>query len=213
MASVLEELGDGLANRKPAMPNANSPHAIVTHSLGVIELWIGHVLLGRPLIRDIAEESTASGPMEPLLARLRASKGSVFTDFGRPFPAKVPHSERGERDITKDLLVTNDMQPRPDQRQRLSRIAVLPHGADPSEPAIPSQEETSVEAARSLLEGDLLRLDELWLHFWAEGGDADILELDAYLHREIRLSEVDTRCFHAVIQKVILDDPESRAFP
>jgi len=37
MAAILRRLGDGLANRRPGLAGANSPFAIVTHCLGVME--------------------------------------------------------------------------------------------------------------------------------------------------------------------------------
>jgi hypothetical protein len=37
MAAILVDLGDELANARPALPGAKSPYAIVTHCLGVVD--------------------------------------------------------------------------------------------------------------------------------------------------------------------------------
>ena len=41
MTGIVTDLGDDLANRRPNLPAANSPFAIVTHCLGVLEYWGG----------------------------------------------------------------------------------------------------------------------------------------------------------------------------
>ncbi|XAS74325.1 hypothetical protein VUN82_11085 [Micrococcaceae bacterium Sec5.1] len=64
-------------------------------------------------------------------------------------------------------------------------------------------------AARHLMDSYLLRLDELWLGFWAEGGDANILELDAYLHNEMKLSAEDANRLRAVVGRLVADSSNS----
>ena len=49
MAVILRDLGDELANRRPALEGANSPYAILTHCLGVMEFWGGTTIVGRPI--------------------------------------------------------------------------------------------------------------------------------------------------------------------
>ena len=39
MVGIVSELGDDLANRRPDVPGANSPFAILTHCLGVMAYW------------------------------------------------------------------------------------------------------------------------------------------------------------------------------
>src|SRR5215469_983865 len=70
MAQALQQLGDDLANRRPDVPGANSPYAIVTHCLGVIEYWAGHLVAGREVERDRDAEFTASGDVDELVARI-----------------------------------------------------------------------------------------------------------------------------------------------
>lgn len=47
LASIVTSLGDGLGNQRPDLPGANSPYAILTHRLGVMAYWGGHVVAGR----------------------------------------------------------------------------------------------------------------------------------------------------------------------
>jgi hypothetical protein len=46
MAAIVAELGDELANRRPDLPGANTPYAVLTHCLGVAEFWAGHLVAG-----------------------------------------------------------------------------------------------------------------------------------------------------------------------
>ena len=71
MAATVEELGDDLANRHLDVPGANSPYAILTHCLGVVEYWGGHAVAGRPVARDREAEFTARGPVAELVGRTR----------------------------------------------------------------------------------------------------------------------------------------------
>jgi hypothetical protein len=42
------------------------------------------------------------------------------------------------------------------------------------------------QRARDLLEQDSITLERLWVKYWAEGGNADRLELDAYVHEALK---------------------------
>jgi len=33
---------------------------------------------------------------------------------------------------------------------------------------------------------DTVTIERLWIRYWAEGGSADLLELDAYVHEALR---------------------------
>lgn len=133
MIAMVEELGDGLANRTLDIAGSNSPYAILTHCLGVIEYWGGHVVAGRPSNRDRAAEFTASGAVADLVARARTSRSRLAQDVAAaeldlparnspgPENAAVPigrtqggalvHIQeelarhRGHMDITRDLLL------------------------------------------------------------------------------------------------------------
>src|SRR6478672_3829589 len=69
MAVIVAELGDDLANSKPDIPGANTPFALLTHCLGVVEYWAGQVNIGRDVHRDRAAEFVATGRVTDLLAR------------------------------------------------------------------------------------------------------------------------------------------------
>lgn len=80
MAEIVAELGDDLANSKPDIPGANTPYALLTHCLGVIEYWAGHVNLGRESHRDRPAEFVASGPVADLVARAEKSLAQFADD-------------------------------------------------------------------------------------------------------------------------------------
>jgi hypothetical protein len=134
MAGIVEELGDDLANRRPPWRDANSPFAILTHCLGLMEYWGGATIAERPVRRDRAAEFTASGDVAGLLrrtehARRRLREDIVGLDATAP-PLNVrrdpedprPYAEAkgavllhvleelfqhlGHMEITRDALVT-----------------------------------------------------------------------------------------------------------
>jgi Protein of unknown function (DUF664) len=132
MTRIVGELGDDLANRRPPLPGANSPFAILTHCLGVLEYWAGATVAGRSIERNRDSEFRASGDVASLCQhtddaarRLRddlseldswATPGSVRRNPTRP----VPYSETkaavllhileelfqhlGQMEITRDML-------------------------------------------------------------------------------------------------------------
>ncbi len=132
MGDVVSELGDELANRCPDLPAANSPFAILTHCLGVMEYWAGHVVAGRTIQRDRDAEFRAVGRVEELLASVRAQwirfvddvalvepfappRGPVSADdaalpLGRTQGGALLHvyeelaRHRGQLEITADVL-------------------------------------------------------------------------------------------------------------
>ncbi|SFW85389.1 DinB family protein [Amycolatopsis australiensis] len=87
MAAILAELGDERANRRPDLPGANSPYAIVTHCLGVLEFWAGSLVAGRAVERDRDAEFTATGPVAELLDRAAAAKERLRADVAAAEPA------------------------------------------------------------------------------------------------------------------------------
>lgn len=87
MAAILTGLGDELANRRPSLPGANSPYAIVTHCLGVIDYWAGRLVAGRPVERDRDAEFRATGAVPELLARVEAAKEQLRADVAAADPA------------------------------------------------------------------------------------------------------------------------------
>ncbi|MCL3861174.1 DinB family protein [Actinotalea sp. K2] len=96
MSGILEELGDDLANRAPDLPGANTPYAILTHCLGVIDAWAGHRVAGRALDRDREAEFRAAGPVAPLLVRVatvrrRLHQDALAADGAAPLRATTGH--------------------------------------------------------------------------------------------------------------------------
>lgn len=89
MAQIVEGLGDELAGTRPPLPGANSPYAILTHCLGVVEYWSGHVVHGRPDHRDMSAEFSATGPVAPLLERTRQTLDQLAADVRAAHPAQV----------------------------------------------------------------------------------------------------------------------------
>src|SRR6266540_1689116 len=75
MCRIAVELGDDLANRRPAIPGANTPYALVIHCLGVAGYWAGGPV-GRlvPLVEQAkaqlpprgALDGAYEGPPQPL---------------------------------------------------------------------------------------------------------------------------------------------------
>jgi hypothetical protein len=81
MTRILADLGDHLANTRPDLPGANSPFAIVTHCLGVLEFWVGGCVAGREVVRDRAAEFTATGQVTDLVARVQLARERLAQDI------------------------------------------------------------------------------------------------------------------------------------
>ena len=94
MAGIVRTLGDDVANRAPALPGANSPYAILTHCLGVMEYWGGATVAERPVVRDRAAEFTASGAVGPLLQRSDEALRRLRDDLASLDAAAVPANVR-----------------------------------------------------------------------------------------------------------------------
>ena len=97
MVKIVTELGDDLANRRPDVPGANSPYAVLTHCLGVMEYWAGYLVAGRSIQRDREAEFRASGPVRDLVERTRGARRRLESDLAslEPFakPRGVPNPE------------------------------------------------------------------------------------------------------------------------
>ncbi len=100
MATIVSDLGDELANRRPTLPGANSPYALLTHCLGVISYWSGHLVAGRPVERDRDAEFAAQGPVAPLLVQIPEAKAQLArdaeqADFRAPLRNTPPSNFKG----------------------------------------------------------------------------------------------------------------------
>ena len=100
MVQIVTELGDDLANRRPDLPGANSPYAILTHCLGVMEYWGGHVVSGRPTERDRDAEFRATGPVSDLQERVRRGRDQLAADAAGADMSAPPTNPPDERDVT-----------------------------------------------------------------------------------------------------------------
>jgi Protein of unknown function (DUF664) len=135
MADIVEGLGDELANRRPPFRDANSPFAILTHCLGVMEYWGGATVAERPVERDRAAEFAATGKVAALVWRTEVARRRLREDMAgldasaapagvRPNPDHpVPYAETkgavllhvlrelcqhlGQMEITRDALVAD----------------------------------------------------------------------------------------------------------
>ena len=90
LAGIVTGLGDDLANQRPDLPGANSPYAILTHCLGVMAYWGGHVVAGRDVPRDRAAEFTATGPVAGLVAAAQQAKLQFRADAQTADPQAPP---------------------------------------------------------------------------------------------------------------------------
>ncbi|KQR98609.1 hypothetical protein ASG12_09310 [Williamsia sp. Leaf354] len=66
MRTIVADLGDGLVNTTPSLPQknlpqTNSPYAIVFHCVELTKFWAGSVIGGEQIPRDRAAEFRATG--------------------------------------------------------------------------------------------------------------------------------------------------------
>jgi hypothetical protein len=80
MVLAVRRIGDDVVNERPDLPGANSPYAIVTHCLGVLEWWGGSAVAGRKVTRDRDAEFQATGRIEELVARVGAARRQLAED-------------------------------------------------------------------------------------------------------------------------------------
>ncbi|MGH9056421.1 MAG: DUF664 domain-containing protein [Acidimicrobiales bacterium] len=93
MVGIVSDLGDERANLRPDMAGANTPYVILTHCLGVMEYWAGHVVAGREITRDRDAEFRASGSVDDLLARARDARDRLGQDVAGCEPQAAPRGQ------------------------------------------------------------------------------------------------------------------------
>jgi hypothetical protein len=106
MVRIVSELGDDLANRRPDVPGANSPFAILTHCLGVMEYWGGEVVAGRAIVRDRAAEFRATGRVAELTDRAQRVRQQLRADIAALDPFGPPRGSPPVSDSTLPLART-----------------------------------------------------------------------------------------------------------
>src|ERR1700685_4053416 len=92
MVAIIEQLGDDGANRRPDVAGANSPFAIVTHSLGVMEFWGGSMVADRTSTRDRESECVAQGSVSDLIARVAIARRQLASDISG-FDSQAPTAQ------------------------------------------------------------------------------------------------------------------------
>ena len=95
MVAILRQLGDETANRRPRLPGANSPFAIVTHCLGVMEFWAGAVIADRPIVRDRDAEFSRDGGRRGARRRGPRRRGASSPSTSNPSPRSPRRAARG----------------------------------------------------------------------------------------------------------------------
>ena len=90
MVAIVVELGDDLANRRLHLAGSNSPYAILTHCLGVMEYWGGYLIAGRSIERDRAAEFRAAGTVADLVDRTRRVRRQLQKDLANFEPFAPP---------------------------------------------------------------------------------------------------------------------------
>ena len=139
MVQIVGELGDDLANRRPDLPGANSPFAILTHCLGVMEYWGSEIIAGRRIVRDRPAEFRATGRVAELIEDTRRARQRLAADLAALEPFGPPHG-----------------QPRPG-------ISTLPLGRTQGGALMHIYEELAQHRGQMEITRDLLRAP--WVHF------------------------------------------------
>jgi hypothetical protein len=98
MVRILRQLGDEGANRRPDLRGANSPFALLTHCLGVMEFWGGFMVGGRVIERDREAEFEATGLVEDLVLRTSLARRQLELDISGLDSAAVPPDVLGPED-------------------------------------------------------------------------------------------------------------------
>jgi hypothetical protein len=106
MVTIVRALGDQMANKRPNLTGANSPYAILTHSLGVMEYWGGCVVAGRSVERDRDAEFRAEGRVAELLPRVSAARRQLEDDLSSLDPLAAPRHDTEAVDADLPLGTT-----------------------------------------------------------------------------------------------------------
>lgn len=96
MVGIIVELGDHRANQRLDVAGSNSPYALLTHCLGVMEYWAGALIAGRTIERDRDGEFRAHGEVATLLERAQRARLQLADDLTHFEPLAVP--KRGPLD-------------------------------------------------------------------------------------------------------------------
>jgi hypothetical protein len=106
MIDIVTTLGDELANRRLDAPGANSPYAVLTHCLGVMEFWGGYMVAGRDIERDRDAEFRATGTVAELVVRVRNARRQLEVDVANLEPFAAPLGTPAPQDVGLPLATT-----------------------------------------------------------------------------------------------------------
>jgi uncharacterized damage-inducible protein DinB len=81
MLAVADRLGDAKVNERPISSQTNSVSGLIRHCCGVVELWLGHVGVGRPTARDRDAEFTTPATVAELHEMAAAALRQVDADL------------------------------------------------------------------------------------------------------------------------------------
>jgi bifunctional pyridoxal-dependent enzyme with beta-cystathionase and maltose regulon repressor activities len=93
MSEIVTALGDDLCVRRPELPGANTPYGLLTHCLGVMAYWGGHLVAGREIVRDRAGEFDATGTAAELQARVDEALEQLRANVHLLAPSSPPVHE------------------------------------------------------------------------------------------------------------------------
>lgn len=106
MIAIVAGLGTDLANRTPDLDGANCPYAVLTHCLGVLEYWGGHIVAGRTIERDRDGEFRVRGDVAGLTARARQARRQLGIDLRGLQPYQPPRGRPDAEDAALPLART-----------------------------------------------------------------------------------------------------------
>jgi len=98
MLDIVTGLGDDLANQSLEAPGSNSPYAILTHCLGVVEWWSGEMVAGVDVERDRDAEFVAQGPVASLPDAVRRTRARLVENLAA-LDSAAPPARPGEPEL------------------------------------------------------------------------------------------------------------------
>lgn len=103
MVAIIEQLGDDRANRQPDVAGANSPFAILTHCLGVMEFWGGSMVADRTSTRDRQAEFVAEGSVNDLIEQSDIARRQLALDISGFDSLAPPAQAPAQEDVATPL--------------------------------------------------------------------------------------------------------------
>lgn len=86
MCKIVTDLGDVLSCTRPELPSANTPYGLLTHCLGVMAYWGGHLVAGREVARDRSAEFDGCGTVGELRSRVDEALEQLTSDLSDVVP-------------------------------------------------------------------------------------------------------------------------------